>query len=142
MSNPSAARCAALGASFSLLLLAPWAHARDEPPPKAVAEVQPPKAAERNVSLEPQLAAPPVVGRATFDVDPIADTGIIVLASGFAFVLELINSTGEIRPQQIASGFDRNNLIGIDKASLTSTPSAQAGTLSNLGLGAPVAFAM
>jgi len=88
------------------------------------------------------LAAPPVVGRATFDVDPIADTGIIVLASGFAFVLELINSTGEIRPQQIASGFDRNNLIGIDKASLTSTPSAQAGTLSNLGLGAAVAFAM
>src|SRR6185369_15416031 len=63
-------------------------------------------------------------------------------ASGFALVLELINSTGEIRPQQIASGFDRNNLIGIDRASITSTPSATAGTLSNVGLGAAAAFAL
>ena len=51
---------------------------------KPEAEVQPPKDPDRSVSLEPKLAEAPPVGRATFDVDPIADTGIIVLASGFA----------------------------------------------------------
>lgn len=109
---------------------------------QANAEIQPPKDPDRRVSLEPKLAEPAPVGRATFDVDPIADTSIIGLTSGFAFVLELLNSTGEIRPQQISPTFDRNKLIGIDRASVTSTPSPQAGTLSNMGLGAALAFAV
>ena len=74
-------------------------------------------------------------------VDPIADTGLIVSSLGFAAILELINSTGEIRPQQIASNFDRNQLLGVDRASITATPSKSAGSFSNLGLGAAVAFA-
>lgn len=156
---------AGLGAMLSILTVAPLVHGQDnpssaEPAPapapaeatkaepssatgtKPAAEVQPPKAPDRSVSLEPKLAEPPPVGRATFDVDPIADTGIIVLASGFSAVLELINSTGEIRPQKISSTFDRNKLIGIDRASIGAKPSARAGTLSNLGLGVAVAFAV
>jgi undecaprenyl-diphosphatase len=152
---------AGLAALLSILTLAPLVYGQDNPSsdepapaestsaepsavasPKGADEVQPPKDPDRSVSLEPKLAEPPPVGRATFDVDPIADTGIIVLASGFALVLELINSTGEIRAQQIAPNFDRNKLIGIDRASITLKPSAQAGTLSNLGLGAAVAFAV
>jgi membrane-associated phospholipid phosphatase len=162
MLKPSLARkYTQLGGMLSVLILAPLAHGQDGPSPndpapadattagpsavansKPAAEVQPPKDPDRSVSLEPQLAEPPPVGRATFDVDPIADTGIIVLASGFALVLELINSTGEIRPQQIAPDFKPQNLIGIDRASITAKPSASAGSLSNLGLGAAVAFAL
>jgi membrane-associated phospholipid phosphatase len=152
-------RCGVLG--VALMLTRP-AHAQDDQPspdaaaptpaaavtalappsPRPAVEIQPPKDPDRRASLEPKLAEPPPVGRATFDVDPIADTGIIVLSAGFGMVLELINSTGEIRPQQIAPNFDRNNLIGIDRASITSTPSAQAGSLSNLGLGVAAAFAV
>lgn len=105
-------------------------------------DLQPPKDPERRVTLEPKPAEPPPSGRATFDVDPIADSSLIALSFGFAEVLELINSTGEIRPQQVAPGFDRNNLIGIDRASITSTPSASAGTLSNVGLFTAGAFAI
>jgi membrane-associated phospholipid phosphatase len=78
--------------------------------------------------------------RARFHVDPIADTGLIGLSFGFAMVLELIGSTGEIRPQQIAPNFDRHSLIGIDRGSVTGTPDTSAGTRSTIGLGAAVAF--
>lgn len=161
MLNPSLGRnYARLGGVLSILSFAPLAHGQDQPAndpapaeptaaaqpvvasTKAVAEVQPPKDPDRSVSLEPKLAELPPVGRATFDVDPIADTAIIVLASGFALVLELINSTGEIRPQQIAPNFNPDSLIGIDRASIMAKPSARAGMLSNLGLGAAVAFAV
>jgi membrane-associated phospholipid phosphatase len=107
---------------------------------RAAPDVVPAKAPERNVSLEPTLARRPPGGRARFHADPIADMGLIVLSFGFGAVLEVINSTGEIRPQQIAPGFDRSNLIGIDRASITSTPDKTAGPLSSLGLGAAIAF--
>jgi len=106
----------------------------------AWAQVVPARAAERKTSLEPKAARPTTPGRATFHVDPIADTGLIVLSAGFGTVLELINSTGEIRPQQISRDFDRNELIGIDRASVTGTPDPHAGSRSNLGLGAAIAF--
>ncbi|HXK19339.1 MAG TPA: phosphatase PAP2 family protein [Polyangiaceae bacterium] len=101
----------------------------------------PPKAPERKTTLEPQVAQSPEE-RVTFQSDPIADGAIIVVSLGTAGVLELINSTGEIRPQQIAPTFDRNSLIGIDRAALNQTPSKSAGSLSNLGLGAAAAFAI
>ena len=106
------------------------------------AAIQPPKDPERSVTLEPKVAEAKPAGRATFDVDPIADTALIALGLGFSATLELINSTGEIHPQQIAPGFDRNNLIGIDRASITSTPDPNAGTRSNIGLGVAVGFAV
>jgi membrane-associated phospholipid phosphatase len=107
----------------------------------APAEVVPAKAPERKSTLEPQVAERPEA-RVTFQSDPIADGAIIVVSLGVAGVLELINSTGEIRPQQIAPNFNHNQLVGIDRAAVEQTPSKSAGSLSNLGLGAATAFAL
>jgi membrane-associated phospholipid phosphatase len=124
-------------ALLGLLDAAPAAaQARD-----AEAEVVPAKAQERKRTLEPQVAKNPEV-RVTFQSDPIADGAIVVVSLGTAGVLELINSTGEIRPQQIAPGFDHNQLVSIDRAAVEQTPSKSAGSLSNLGLGAAAAFAV
>lgn len=101
-------------------------------------EIVPPKAEERTRSLEPKVAEPKVPGRATFNVDPIADSALTLLSFGTAFVLDEINSTGEIRPQQISPNF---KLIGIDRSAITATPDTKAGPRSNLGLGAAVVFA-
>ena len=111
--------------------------------PAAVAEakVVPPKAPERKSSLEPEVAQQPEE-HVTFQSDPIADGAIIVVSLGTAGVLELINSTGEIRPQQIAPNFDRNNFIWIDRAAVNQTPSKSAASFSTLGLGAAAAFAI
>lgn len=106
----------------------------------ADADVVPPKAQERKVTLVPQVAEEPEE-HVTFQSDPIADGAIIVVSLGSAGILELINSTGEIRPQQIAPDFDRNNFIWIDRAAVGQTPSKSAGSLSNLGLGVAVAYA-
>jgi len=107
----------------------------------ADATVVPPKAHERKVTLQPQVAEAPEE-HVTFQSDPIADGAIIVVSLGSAGVLELINSTGEIRPQQIDRNFNRNNLIWIDRAAVNQTPSKSAGSLSSLGLGAAAAFAI
>jgi len=107
----------------------------------AEAKVVPAEAQARKTTLEPQVAEKPEE-RVTFQSDPIADGAIIVVSLGTAGILELINSTGEIQPQQIAPNFDRNNLIGIDRAAVNQTPSKSAGSLSTLGLGAAAAFAI
>ena len=112
-----------------------------EPPVKASKEVELPKAEQRTSSLDPKAAATPTVGRTTFDIDPIADSAMIAVSLGFAGMLELINSTGEIRPQQIAPNFDPNSLIWIDRSAAKRTPDPHAGTYSTFGLGAAVAFA-
>jgi undecaprenyl-diphosphatase len=109
--------------------------------PVADAPVVPPKAEGRKVTLEPQVAEKPEE-HVTFQSDPIADGAIIVVSLGSAGVLELINSTGEIRPQQIAPGFNTHNLIWIDRAAVNQTTSKSAGSISNLGLGAAAAFAI
>ncbi len=108
----------------------------------ASSEVVPEKAAERRRSLQPEVAKTRRPGRVTFQSDPIADGCIIVVSLGSAGVLELINSTGEIRPQQIAPGFDRNNLISIDRGAVKSRFDSSAGRLSNLGLGVAALFAV
>jgi membrane-associated phospholipid phosphatase len=108
----------------------------------AAAPIQPPKAPQREVSLEPKPAEPKPAGRATLNVDPIADTAVIAVALGFAGVLELINSTGEIRPQQISPSFRRSQLIGIDRGAITATPEKSAGPISNAGLGLAAVFAI
>ncbi|HYQ18346.1 MAG TPA: phosphatase PAP2 family protein [Polyangiaceae bacterium] len=112
--------------------------AEPPPPPRVV----PPKAPERSVSLAPKPAAPPPVGRMTFDVDPLADGSIIGASLGFAVILDLIDGTGEIRPQQISSDFNRNQLLSIDRASVSRKPVASASGYANLGLLAMVGFAV
>ena len=91
--------------------------------------------------MEPRLAEKALAGRVTFDIDPVADSAMIAVSLGFAGTLELINSTGEIRPQQIAPNFSRSNLFFIDRAAVAQTPDPKASGYSNIGLGAAVAFA-
>src|SRR5687768_5838508 len=99
--------------AFVVALYAASAAARTSPLSRS-GPVVPPKASERKTSLEPTRAEPGPTGRVTFQADPIADSAIIVVSLGSAGVLELINSTGEIRPQQIAPNFKPSNLIWID----------------------------
>lgn len=122
--------------------LVPAPAAAQTAPAVSGERVVPPKADQRKRSLEPQLAEARPVGRLTFQADPIADSAIIVVSLGSAGVLELINSTGEIRPQQIDPNFDRNQLIWLDRRSVNETPHPSAGTSSNLGLGVAAAFAV
>lgn len=103
--------------------------------------VSPPKDPERHETLEPKAAAPAPPGRVTFDVDPLADSSMIAVSLAFAGTLELINSTGEIRPQQIAPNFDRSKLVAIDRPAVDQIPDPKARGYSTLGLGAAVAFA-
>jgi membrane-associated phospholipid phosphatase len=110
-------------------------------PAIAEASVVPAKSHERKNNLEPFVAERPEE-LVTFQSDPIADGAIIAVSLGSAGVLELINSTGEIRPQQIAPNFDRNEFIWIDRAAVNQVPSKSAGSLSNLALGAAAAFAV
>jgi undecaprenyl-diphosphatase len=104
-------------------------------------EVLPPRDPERRGSLEPKAAEPRAPGRVTFDVDPLADGAVIAVSLGFAGVLDLINSTGEIRPQQIAANFDRSKFILIDRGAISQTTDPNAGTYSNVGMIAAVSFA-
>ncbi|HWA72196.1 MAG TPA: phosphatase PAP2 family protein [Polyangiaceae bacterium] len=124
----------------------PSSRVDQEPPPAAPAskaiDIEPPKSKERAGSIEPKAAEPGFSTPATFDVDPIADGALIIVAFGTALVLDEITSTGEIRPQQIASNFDRNQLLGIDRGAITATPDSKAGPRSNIGLGVAVAFAV
>lgn len=104
--------------------------------------VVPARAPERRQSLNPQVAEANPHSKRTLQSDPIADGCIIVVSLGSAGVLELINSTGEIRPQQIVPGFKASQLIWLDRGAVKSSYSTSAGSLSNLGLGAAGLFAI
>ncbi|HYP74847.1 MAG TPA: phosphatase PAP2 family protein [Polyangiaceae bacterium] len=112
------------------------------PAAAAKAEVVPSKAPERQVSLNPQQSALAPAGRTTFDIDPVADSAMIAVSLGFAGTLQLINSTGEIRPQQIDPKFDTANLVRIDRGAVTQTPDSKAGARSSLALGVTLAYAV
>ncbi len=153
--SPDASTTAPVPGSASA---APVAPPGTTPPPGSVAaptgpdgkapatptteEVQPPNDSARKTDLEPKVAQPRPAGRITFDIDPLADIGIIAVSLGFAGVLDLINSTGEIHPQAIAPNFNRSQLLGIDRIALSQTPDPNAGTYSTIGVGAAVAFAI
>lgn len=120
-------------------------EAKPEAEAKSEAEappIVPPKASSRKSDLEPQVAKPGAAARAALQSDPVADGCIIAVSLGFAGVLELINSTGELHPQQIDRNFDTNRLISIDRAAVTQTADPSAGPRSNVGLGVAGAFAV
>jgi membrane-associated phospholipid phosphatase len=154
-------RAITLLSALGLLVLAPGiVHAQDSleqdsAPPQTAAqsdlpapetpatpEVVPSKAPERKVSLEPKQSEQGPKGRTTFDIDPIADSALIAVSLGFAGTLELINSTGEIHPQQIAPGFERSQLVRIDRAGVAQTPDPNAHQYSNIGLYVAAGYAL
>jgi membrane-associated phospholipid phosphatase len=122
-----------VSASVCLCVAPPALAAPNAAPPAQ--QVVPAQAPERSHSLAPAQAELKPQGRITFQSDPIADGAIIVVSLGSAGLLELINSTGEIRPQQIAPNFKPSQLIWIDRAAVNNTMHPSAGTLSNVGLG-------
>ncbi len=76
-----------------------------------------------------------------FEADPIGDGALLLGTLGFAGSLELVLSTGEIRPQQIDSNFNTSNLLGIDRGAISQHIDPHAGTYSTIGLFGAVAFA-
>ena len=111
--------------------------------PTPSSDVKPPESPHRAASVEPKPAeAPSTDARARFDADPVADGAIIAVSAGFAGVLDLVNSTGEVRPQQISPNFDRSKLLGIDRGALSQNPDSDAGNYSNWGLYAAVGFSL
>lgn len=96
----------------------------------------------RQTTLVPQAAVPKTPGRVRFDADPIADGGIIAVSLGFAGVLDLIISTGELRPQQIPSTFQESQLLGIDRGAVSQTVDPNASTISTVGVGVAFGFAV
>ncbi len=81
----------------------------------------------------------PVVGNAPFQIDPISDGALIAAGAGYGGILELILSTGEIRPQRPV---DPNALLGIDSVAVTQTIDPSASSRSNFGLYTALAFAV
>lgn len=103
--------------------------------------VAPVHSEERADTIIPKAAEPPPPGHSTFAVDPIGDGAIIVGATTFAGILDLINGTGEVRPQQIAPSFDRSHLLGIDRGAISQTVDSNAKLYSNIGIIAAGVFA-
>jgi undecaprenyl-diphosphatase len=108
-----------------VVLVATGVAAADEPP-------------ARPSSLEPFVPPPPVQ---RFEAEPVRDGAILGISLGFAGVLGLINSTGEVHPQQVAADFDIGNLLAIDRGAVTQTIDPNASRYSDIGLYAALAFA-
>jgi undecaprenyl-diphosphatase len=80
--------------------------------------------------------------RRPFSVNPVGDTAVIAVSSGFAGLLDLIITTGEIRPQQISPTFDSKQLLGIDRGAVSQHVDGNAATFSNIGLGVALGYAV
>lgn len=119
----------------------PPQHPPSPPPPRSGVPVASEGAAQRATSLEPK-AAEPSPQKVTFAADPIADGAIIIAAGTFGFLLEQINGTGEIRPQQISPNFDRSQLLAIDRGAVDQTIDEDSRTRSNITLFAAAGFAI
>ena len=132
-------QAATLGLAILACTPAPSALAQSR---RTAARVVPQSSPERRQTLQPKVAEAKPAGRIAFQSDPIADGCIILVSLGSAGVLELINSTGEIRPQQIAPTFDRRNLIWIDRAAVNTKVDSSATPISNVGLGLAGAYAL
>lgn len=112
------------------------------PPASAPASTVAPAVAQPAVASAPAVAPatvqPPVVN-APFQIDAISDGALIAAGAGYGGVLELILSTGEIRPQRPV---DPSALLGIDSIAVKQTFDPGASTRSNYGLYAALAFAV
>ena len=110
------------------------------PPPPPPIPIEAVESEDRAKSVAPAAVVQPPA-KITFAADPIADGGIIIAALSFAGILEQINGSGEIRPQQIAANFDRSQLLWIDRVAVAQNIDDGAKMRSNIGLFGAVAFA-
>jgi membrane-associated phospholipid phosphatase len=117
------------------------AAAPTNPTPAAEVPASAPLAHGAAAPAEPTLADAPSVKppkEAPFQIDPIADGALIGAGAGFAGILELIISTGEIRPQRPV---DPNALLGIDSGAVSQTFDSAANGRSNAILYTTLAYA-
>jgi len=114
------------------------------PPPAAdPPAVVPPTAPARKTDLVPAPAEPkPGDDKIRFVADPLGDGAILATSAGLAGIMELVLSTGEIRPQQIDVSFNNNSLLPFDRAAISQTIDPNASTLSSVGLYTAVGFAV
>jgi membrane-associated phospholipid phosphatase len=110
------------------------------PPPPPPIPIEAVESEDRAKNVEPKAAVEPPA-KISFAADPIADGGIIIASLTFAGLLEQINGTGEIRPQQIVPGFERSQLLWIDRFAVSQTVDDSAKLRSNIGLFSAVGFA-
>ncbi len=76
-----------------------------------------------------------------FTVDPVADITLTAGGAGLSALLELILSTGEVKPLPVQPG-DSNRLLGVNRIAVTQTIDRNAGTFSDIGLATAVGFAV
>jgi undecaprenyl-diphosphatase len=91
-------------------------------------------------ALSPSVAHadPPREPGQHFTIDPVADGVITATGLGFAGLLGLVLSTGEIKPTAPPS--DYSNLLSIDRGAVTQTVDPNADTYSNIGLWTAIGF--
>jgi undecaprenyl-diphosphatase len=75
-----------------------------------------------------------------FTLDPVVDGVLTAAGFGFSGMLELVLSTGEIRPPAPAVG--ERSLLFFDRAAVTQTIDPNASIYSNVGLASAIGFAV
>jgi membrane-associated phospholipid phosphatase len=114
--------------------VAPAAPVAPVAPPTSVAPAPP--AAPAPAPAHPHVAVVDLDQH--FTVDPIADGVIIAMGGGTSGMLELILSTGEIKP---APPGPTSNLLSFDRIAVTQTVDPHAATVSTIGLGVAIGYA-
>lgn len=112
------------------------------PPEQAPPKVEPADDPARGQTFVPFPAKQPPPAIPPFSVDPVSDGALILGAGVFAYVLDSVASTGEIRPQQISSDFHSSQLLWIDRVALNQSHSNVAKPMSNIGLGLAVGYSI
>jgi membrane-associated phospholipid phosphatase len=74
-----------------------------------------------------------------FRIDPVLDGVLILGGAGFTFLLAEILSTGEIQPVPPGSP---DKLLSIDRVAVTQTIDPHAATISSIGLGVAIGYAV
>jgi undecaprenyl-diphosphatase len=100
-------------AAFAALALAPRAASADPPPTRSAGQ--------------------------HFQIDPVADGVLTAGGAGFAGLLSLVLSTGEI---QATTPGPTSNLLSFDRGAVTQTIDPNANTISNVVLFGSIAFAL
>jgi membrane-associated phospholipid phosphatase len=91
----------------------------------------------------PSPAAPfrvPLEEGQHFTLDPVVDGVLTAAGFGFSGTLELVLSTGEIRPP--APAVAAKSLLFFDRVAVTQTIDPHAATYSDIGLGTAIGFAV
>ena len=146
-----AARCLAIPLVLIGFFAAADAHAQEaapepplatRPPVQGPTNIEPPDDPARAQTLVPQPAVQKTLALPPFAVDPVSDGALIVGSGVFAYLLDQVAGTGEIRPQQISPNFHSSQLLWFDRVALHQSHSSSASGLSSVALGVAVGYSV